>query len=122
MIIVFSERLKFVLEERQIKQLHLAKYLNVTQQAVNRWCQNITTPDYETLSKIAQYLHVSIDYLLGNDENFKKQDKELEEKQALKNALINAGYMKDGEDLTKDELERLMEFVKNNKNFIRGIK
>ncbi len=119
---MFSERLRFILEERQIKQLYLAKHLNVTQQAVNRWCQGITTPDYITLKEIANYLNVSIDYLLGNDENVSKQDRIMKEKEALKNALISVGYMEDREDLSNDELERLMKFVKNNKDFIKNAK
>lgn len=119
---MFSERLRFILEERQIKQLYLARHLNVTQQAVNRWCQGITTPDYTTLKEMANYLEVSIDYLLGNDKNVSNQDRIMKEKEALRNALISIGYMKDGEDLSNDELEKLMKFVKNNKDFIKGIK
>lgn len=39
---MFGERLKNVLQDNDISQLKLAQELGYTQQAVNRWCNNIT--------------------------------------------------------------------------------
>lgn len=121
-MILFSERLKNALEERNITQVELAKELGFTSAAVNRWCQNITEPDNKTLVDIAKYLKVSTDFLLGNDEILNKDDEALKEKIALTHILIKAGYLNESEQLPNDELDRLMNFVRNNKDFIKGNK
>lgn len=119
---MFSERLKIALEDREITQVQLAQELGFTSAAINRWCQKITQPDNETIVKIARFLKVSTDYLLGNDDILNESDERLKEKEALKNALIDAGYMKKDEDLTNEELNKLMEFVKTNKKYIKDCK
>lgn len=119
---MFGERLRIVLNERDITQLQLSQELGLTQQAINRWCQNITQPDNDNIVKIAKYLKVTTDFLLGNDEDLSKETEELKEKEILKKVLISIGYLKDGEDLTKQELKKLMEFVKDNKKYIKEIK
>mgnify|MGYP000144063095 CR=1 FL=1 len=119
---MFGDKLKFILDSKNITQIQLAKELNMTQQAINRWCQNITQPDINTIIKIAKYLDVSIDYLLGNDTNCTAKEKEIREKEILQKILIESGYMKKGEDISNDELKRLMDFVNTNKNYIKGNK
>lgn len=116
---MFGDRLKIALENKDISQSQLAKQLGFTSAAVNRWCQNITEPDAKMLVSIANFLEVSTDFLLGNDNILKKYDKELLEKLSLKNALIGAGFMQENEDLTNAQLKRLMKFIKNNKEFIK---
>ncbi len=66
---MFSDILKSLRSQKGITQSELAKYLDVTQQAVGRWEKSITSPDYATLSKIASYFNVSVDYLLERDES-----------------------------------------------------
>lgn len=120
---MFSERLKLALENSNISQIRLAQELELTGPAINRWCNNVTEPDNKTIVKIANILGVSTDYLLGNDvEPDIELEKELKEKEVLKHLLIKNGYMKDNEDLSNDELERLMEFILQNKNFIKNIR
>ncbi len=119
---MFGERLKFLRENKNILQKELANVLNTTSQTISGWEISRTKPDYDTLVKIANYFNVSVDYLLGNEKNANKYEQELKEKEILKKTLINIGYMQDGEDLSDEELERLMKFVKNNKEFIKNIK
>ncbi|MBO5138716.1 MAG: helix-turn-helix transcriptional regulator [Bacilli bacterium] len=117
---MFGERLKLVLENRNISQIRLAQELGLTPPAINRWCNNVTEPDNKTIVKIANILNVSTDYLLGNDLNFDSElEKELKEKETLKKALKSVGYMNDNEDLKDEELDRLMKFVVNNKDFLK---
>lgn len=117
---MFGERLKNILQDSDISQLKLAQELGYTQQAVNRWCNSITEPDNKTIVDIAKYLNVSTDYLLGNDSTSNNiLENELKEKETLKNLLIKNGYMKDNEDLSDDELDKLMKFLNANKEFIK---
>lgn len=117
---MFSERLKLALENSNISQVRLAQELELTGPAVNRWCNNVTEPDNKTIVKIANILGVSTDYLLGNDVKPNTElEKELKEKESLKQLLIKNGYMKKGEDLSNEELERLIKFINTNKEFIK---
>lgn len=65
---MFCDRLKEIRTKAGLSQLELAKKLFVTQQAVARWENNKNTPNPETLSKIADILNVSVDYLVGHIE------------------------------------------------------
>lgn len=55
-----------------LSQKEFAGLFNVHQTAVIQWETGKTTPDKETLIKIADYFGVSIDYLLGNTEQKEK--------------------------------------------------
>lgn len=116
-----GNKLKKLRKDRNLKQEELANLLNISASTIGMYEQGRREPDNATLKKIANFFEVSTDYLLDNYSS-SKHDFELIEKGALKKALIEAGYMKENEDLSKEELERLMEFVRNNKDFIKGIK
>lgn len=65
---MFAERLKELRNKDKISQADLAEYCDVSQQAVGLWERGKTTPDYETLIKIANRFAVTVDYLLGVEE------------------------------------------------------
>ena len=114
----FKFILKKLIEENNITQTSLAKAIGFTPQAVNRWCTGVAEPSTEVLKKIANYFNVSVDYLLGNT-FLEKEKKELN---TLEQLLIKSGFIKPGEDLTKEELKRLMKFVNANKDFLKDDK
>lgn len=60
----FAQRLTQLIEGKDMKQVDLAKYLNVTKTTVSRYC-NGRIPDAETLDRMAQFFGVTIDYLMG---------------------------------------------------------
>lgn len=64
----FKERLNWLLEQKDIRQVDLAKHLQVTKTTVSRYCAG-RIPDAETLDRIARYLGVSVDYLLGRTDD-----------------------------------------------------
>lgn len=72
---MFGERLKKILESKNISQMQFAKELGLTPPAINRWCNNVTQPDYDTLVTIAEKLNVSIDYLLVTTDDFSNNQK-----------------------------------------------
>lgn len=113
-----GNKLKKLRKDRNLKQEELANLLNISASTIGMYEQGRREPDNATLKKIANFFEVSTDYLLDNYSS-SKRDFELIEKGALKKALIEAGYMKENEDLSKEELERLMEFVRANKKYIR---
>ncbi len=51
-----------------LKQKELAKYVNITEQTISRYKRGTRLPDTEELFRLAIFLGVSIDWLLGRDE------------------------------------------------------
>ena len=64
----FGENLKNVREQKGYTQQTLADYLYVTRQAVSRWEGGSRYPDLMTAKKMAQFLEVSLDELLTDDD------------------------------------------------------
>jgi len=64
----FGENLKRVREEKGLTQQTLADNLYVTRQAVSRWEGGSRYPDLMTAKKMAQFLEVSLDDLLTDDD------------------------------------------------------
>lgn len=65
MNILFSERLKQLRLDANLKQIDLAKALNTTQRRISYFEIGKIEPDLQTLCCIAQFFNVSTDYLLG---------------------------------------------------------
>lgn len=60
----FGDRLRMLIEERDITQKELASQLNIAPSTVSSYVQNTREPDFATLKMLAKYFDVSIDYLL----------------------------------------------------------
>ena len=54
--------------DRKITQEEVAEYLGISFQAVSKWETGTTLPDITLLPKIADFFGVSLDYLMGRDE------------------------------------------------------
>ncbi len=66
---MFAERLKELRKKANITQLEFAKKFNVSNGAIGNWESGKRQPDSETLSKLADFFNVSIDYLVGRTDN-----------------------------------------------------
>ncbi len=65
---MFRLRLKALRESRNLSQYVLAKHLGISQSTVGNWESGIRQPKTDVLERIAEYFHVSVDYLLGREE------------------------------------------------------
>ncbi len=65
--ILLGKQITFLRKEKKIRQSRLARQLQVTQQAVGKWETGKSTPDTDTLRRIAEFFKVSVDFLLGVD-------------------------------------------------------
>ena len=61
----FPTRLRAVMDQKDIKPEEIAKGIGSTRQSVNYYKNGDRVPDAETLCKMATFLGVSSDYLLG---------------------------------------------------------
>lgn len=62
-------KIKEELKKQKILQIELANHLNTSQSLVSMYVNNETNPPLETLCKIADFLHVSLDELVGRQTN-----------------------------------------------------
>lgn len=67
MIILTADRIKELRNTRSLTQTQLAKKLSVTRASVNAWEMGISVPTVDKVIDIANFFHVTTDYVLGND-------------------------------------------------------
>lgn len=61
------ERLKIVRKQAGVTQEEVADFLKLNRTTYNKYENGASKPTPEILSRIADYFHVSVDYLLGRD-------------------------------------------------------
>lgn len=62
---MIAEKIKRLREAAGLTQVALAKEMNITRSAVNSWEMGISAPSTAFLVDLANFFHVSTDYLLG---------------------------------------------------------
>lgn len=67
---MFYEKLKELRKSKNVLQKDLATYLGVTDVTYSRYEKGVRQPDFDTLTKLAEYFNVTTDYLLGNESSF----------------------------------------------------
>lgn len=74
-----TEKLIYLRKKNKLKQKELAKNLNIAYTTYNAYETKDITPPVEILIRIAKYFNVSVDYLLGveNETSVNELDKEL---------------------------------------------
>ena len=61
----FGTTLRRILQESKISQYRTIKDLQISQASMYFWLRNERLPNLENMDKLAEYLEVPIDYLLG---------------------------------------------------------
>lgn len=56
--------------EKEMSQRDVAKVMNVSQGTYNNWENSNTQPSIEQLISLAKFFDVSVDYLIGNSDNY----------------------------------------------------
>ena len=81
MIIKIGEKINELRNKNNITQLALAKELGVSRSSVNAWEMGISMPTIDRLIDIAEYFHVSVNYLLGLNDHLTIDISSLNEKE-----------------------------------------
>lgn len=76
-----SEKIYALRKKSNLSQEQLAEQLGMSRQAISKWESGKAIPESDTLVSISQYFHVTLDYLLKEDdavlsEPAAKEDKE----------------------------------------------
>ncbi len=61
---MIGAKIKKLRRKKRVTQVELAKYLNVTPQAVSKWEKGLAYPEITLLVPIADYFLVTVDFLL----------------------------------------------------------
>lgn len=96
----FHERLKYIRENKGLKQKDIAEKLGIKNNTLSSYESGTRQPDYQTLIKIADIYDISVEYLLTGKE---------------KNVPKGSLYFYDTEGLTDEEIkdiERHISYVK----------
>jgi transcriptional regulator with XRE-family HTH domain len=64
----FGERFKKLREEKGLSQIEIAKIIGIGNSTVSQYESGKRIPDHDTLDKIADFFHVTVDYLRGRSE------------------------------------------------------
>lgn len=106
-----SLRLFALMEENKTTQLQLSSATGISQGNISDWKNGRSTPKIDALTKLADYFHVSTDYLLGRTD--KRTAGPSEEEPA---ALLQKPYMKEIlealDRLTPESLELVLAQVR----------
>ncbi|MED2749530.1 helix-turn-helix transcriptional regulator [Bacillus thuringiensis] len=65
---MFKQRLKALRLEKKSTQQDVADFLKVAKSNISRFESGKQTPSRETVTKLAQYFNVTVDYMLGLSE------------------------------------------------------
>ena len=61
----FAERLRVLIEEKDVTQREVAEQLHIALSTLNGYVNGYREPDFITLASLSKYFEVSTDYLLG---------------------------------------------------------
>lgn len=100
---MIGKKLKHLRESNGLTQEGLSNIIGVVRSQVSMYESNERTPSPEVLIKIVKYFDCSLDYLFDLTE-FKKGTIEVPENQV--------GTLYDGEDISPEQLKKLIEFAK----------
>ncbi len=73
---IFSDKLRLLIQEHDITQKQLAKDLKIPVSTLGGYVQGTSEPDFQMLKTIAKYFNVSTNYLLDYREDYIKSSKE----------------------------------------------
>ena len=68
-----GETIKYLRKEKNITQEELADCLGISYQSVSRWETGVCYPDLELLPVMSDFFGVTVDKLLGVDENVEQE-------------------------------------------------
>ncbi|MBQ7879915.1 MAG: helix-turn-helix transcriptional regulator [Clostridia bacterium] len=67
---MIKERLKELRKEKELTQKELSKLVNLSSNCVCEWEKGRSQPNVETLKKLSEIFSCSVDYIIGNTDDF----------------------------------------------------
>jgi len=113
----YGNRIAKLRDERRLTQEELAGKVGITRAALSHYENNRREPDYETMQKIADFFHVSIDYIMGRSNEPSVIDAKVQEfvdqlELSDQDLLDKFSLTIDGKPLTPEEAKRFIAFIR----------
>lgn len=114
----YGHRIAELREKRGLTQEELSNMLDITRASLSHYEKNRRKPDFETLTRLADTFHVSVDYLLGRTNNpdmvLDEDVRGLVDSLELSDREILSKFelMIDGKPLSEEEAKRFIAFVR----------
>lgn len=104
------ERLYELRKEKNVLQQTVADAVGISRQAYGLYETGKREPDLETLSKIADYFGVTVDYLLGRDVDPEREEKpQIHIPDKYKDVLV--AFHGGADDLTQEDVDKVIEYI-----------
>ncbi len=87
---MFTEKVQALADEKGIKINQLLKETGIGAGTFSTWKKRGTIPSGEVLAKIANYFGVTVDYLLGEDQEHKTVSEEMTEEEKKMHQLFQS--------------------------------
>lgn len=113
--VIFSKKLKTLLNEKNISQVELSKILGVSESTVGKWLLQKSMPRITIIEKLASYFHVDKTYFFNDNEIIDdlpkftaKDERDIKKKldEAIASLDDKEALMFDGEPVEMDDETR----------------
>lgn len=104
---MFKDRLRELRNEKGLSQAEMGNLLKITRQAYSHYENGKREPTQEILKEISKILNCSIDYLLGNTNDPRTLDEQLDG--------IDFALYGETKDLTEEEKEDILDYIRYKK-------
>ncbi|MCK9477958.1 MAG: helix-turn-helix domain-containing protein [Firmicutes bacterium] len=103
---IFLKKLDNLISEKKITRNKMLKDLSLGTNSFVNWQERNTIPSGETLSKIADYFNVSVDYLLGKTNNPAPPDSDITFDD------FTFAFYEESKTLTEEDKENLLDMAR----------
>jgi len=109
---MFAKRLEKLRVEKNLTHQQMADMLGITRQAYGNYENGKREPDLKTLSKLADFFNVSLDYLLGKSPHRSSPNQYEPTPAEIEDVIKKADLQFDGAPLNDEDKEDIIEFIK----------
>ncbi|MDY3372324.1 MAG: helix-turn-helix transcriptional regulator [Terrisporobacter othiniensis] len=120
---MFGDRLKLLRKNGNYTQKELGEKLNVSGRVIGYYESNERFPDKETLTRLADFFEVSVDYLLGrtdirnnikdNKIDINKNEKDNDIEKIIDELMEQKGLMLCGEPMSEEDMFLLRNSIRS---------
>lgn len=108
------KNLKLLRKQHNLSQKEIGNIFHASQNTVSQWENGTRKPSYDIIQEIADYFDVSVDYLLGRQEQLpelnNKDQKEIQKilDETKEQLLSQDGLMFDGVPATEEDVQKII--------------
>ena len=118
----FVKRLLELLDENDITQIELAKRIGITNVTISRYIGVERKPRIEIVVKMAEFFHVSTDYLLGLSDVWETFENNNASVSKIHSKLDSMRLLNTKKELSNSQINMIVKLIDANKDFILPLK